>query len=334
MQVGLIVIDENPLTALDVAREADRRGIHSIWTIDYYNRSSLSRAAMMAVATEQSLIGTSITPLFARAPLALASAVSDIQNAANGRFVLGVGSSTRRMNADWYGTPMERPASQVAERIAAVRSLLAHKSGPYAFDGRFDHLTMAHFDRAAVPPVPKILAAAVGTQMMRVAGRVADGFVGHPIASAEFLRDSARPQLEAARAAAGRDVPLCITTQVVAACGDNPDAARRAAALQVGFYSTVRGYDALFPDDSNADERLAAREAFRQGDAAAVGRAVEPFVSERAVFGRMEDITSQLSRYRDAIDWVLLYPPHYGVEAAEITANERALIEVAACWTS
>jgi hypothetical protein len=30
----------------------------------------------------------------------------------------------------------------------------------------------------------------------------------------------------------------------------------------------------------------------------------------------------------------VLYPPHYGVDADQITANEQALIEVASCWTS
>ena len=45
MKVGLVVMDENPADALRVARAADRAGVHSLWSIDYYNRSSLTRAA-------------------------------------------------------------------------------------------------------------------------------------------------------------------------------------------------------------------------------------------------------------------------------------------------
>ena len=116
MQIGLVVMDENPADALRVVRAADRAGVHSLWSIDYYNRSSLTRAAAFAAVSASSLVGTSVTPLFARSPLALASAASDVQAIAGGRFVLGVGSSTRRMNQDWYGTALQRPAPQARER--------------------------------------------------------------------------------------------------------------------------------------------------------------------------------------------------------------------------
>jgi alkanesulfonate monooxygenase SsuD/methylene tetrahydromethanopterin reductase-like flavin-dependent oxidoreductase (luciferase family) len=333
--VGLIVIDEDPADALRVAQAADRAGVHSLWSIDYYNRSSLARAAAFAAVTSNALVGTSIAPLFARAPLAMAAAVSDIQSLAHGRFVLGVGTSTRRMNADWYGIPLEHPAQQAAERIDAIRAVLAHKSGPFSFQGRFDRLSLAHLDRAAAPAPPPILAAGVGERMVTLAGQSADGFVGHPIASAEYLRDRAWPLLRDGMARAGRaDADFCVTTQVVAAVDEKPEAARRSAAAQVGFYATVKGYDPLFPGGSFAAERLAARQAFAQGDVTSVAAAAWPMVKERAVYGTAADVSAQLARYRDVVDWALLYPPHYGVEAADITANELALIEVAACWTS
>ena len=104
MEIGLVVMDENPADALRIVRAADRAGVHSLWSIDYYNRSSLTRAAAFAAVAENAIVGTSVTPLFARSALALASAAADVQAIAGGRFVLGVGSSTRRMNQDWYGT--------------------------------------------------------------------------------------------------------------------------------------------------------------------------------------------------------------------------------------
>jgi alkanesulfonate monooxygenase SsuD/methylene tetrahydromethanopterin reductase-like flavin-dependent oxidoreductase (luciferase family) len=76
MQVGLVVMDEDPADALTIVRAADRAGIHSLWSIDYYNRSSLTRAAAFAAVSETAIVGTSVTPLFARAPLALAAAAA------------------------------------------------------------------------------------------------------------------------------------------------------------------------------------------------------------------------------------------------------------------
>ena len=71
MRVGLVVMDENPADALRTVGAADRAGVHSLWTIDYYSRSRLSRAAAFAAVSENSIVGTSVTPLFARSPLPL-----------------------------------------------------------------------------------------------------------------------------------------------------------------------------------------------------------------------------------------------------------------------
>ena len=331
MQVGLVVMDENPADALRVARAADRAGVHSLWSIDYYNRSSLTRAAAFAAVAETSIVGTSVTPLFARAPLALASAASDVAAIAGGRFVLGVGSSTRRMNQDWYGTPLQHPAPQVRERIELIRRLIAHRSGPFSFEGRFDRVTMAHYDRTALPDAMTILAAGVGEHMVAVAGECADGFVGHTIASAGYLRDTAAPLLAKGAARASRDAAaLRVTTQIVAAASTDPSAARRDAAAQVGFYSTPKGYDLLFPDGQFAAERAAVA----QNDVPGVIAAGEAMVGERAVFGTQEDVAAQLRRYAGVVDWAILYPPHYGVDPDRIHANELSLIEVAAAWTS
>ena len=335
MKVGLVVMDENPADALRIVRAADRAGVHSLWTIDYYNRSSLTRAAAFAAVSETSIVGTSVTPLFARSALALASAAADVKAIAGGRFVLGVGSSTRRMNQDWYGTALEHPAPQVRERIELIRRLIAHRSGPFRYDGRFDRVSMAHYDRTALPDSVTILAAGVREHMIGVAGECADGFVGHTIAPAAYLRDVARPVLAKGAARTNRDVArFRMTTQIVASAGPDPRAARRDAAAQVGFYSTPKGYDALFPAGQFTAERTAARHALARGDVPGVTAAGEAMVGERAVFGTPEDVAGQLRRYAGVVDWALLYPPHFGVDAERVHANELSLIEVASGWTS
>jgi alkanesulfonate monooxygenase SsuD/methylene tetrahydromethanopterin reductase-like flavin-dependent oxidoreductase (luciferase family) len=335
MRVGLVVMDENPADALRIVRAADRAGVHSLWTIDYYNRSSLSRAAAFAAVSENSIVGTSVTPLFARSPLALASAAADIQAIAGGRFVLGVGSSTRRMNQDWYGTALQHPAPQVRERIELIRRLIAHRSGPFQHEGRFDHITMAHYDRTGLPDSITILAAGVGEHMVGVAGECADGFVGHTIAPAAYLRDFARPALGTGAAKANRDLAqVRMTTQIVASVSPDPRAARRDAAAQVGFYSTPKGYDALFPNGQFTIERDAARAALARSDVPGVISAGEAMIDERAVFGTPEEVAGQLRRYVGIVDWALLYPPHFGISQQRIHANELALIDVASRWPS
>ena len=235
------------------------------------------------------------------------------------------------MNQDWYGTPLQHPAPQVRDRIELIRSLIAHRSGPFRYDGRFDAVTMAHYDRAGLPDSVPMLAAGVGEHMVGVVGECADGFVGHTIASADNLCDHALPLLAKGAAKTGRSMSdLRITTQIVAAADTDPRAARRDAAAQVGFYATPKGYDALFPNGQHSTERAASREALARNDVDGVIAAGEAMVDERAVYGTADDIVDQLRRYADVVDWALLYPPHYGVDLDRIHANELRLIEVAA----
>jgi alkanesulfonate monooxygenase SsuD/methylene tetrahydromethanopterin reductase-like flavin-dependent oxidoreductase (luciferase family) len=98
--------------------------------------------------------------------------------------------------------------------------------------------------------------------------------------------------------------------------------------------TTPKGYDALFPGGQFTAERLAARDALALGDVPGVIAAGEAMVDERAVFGTPDDVARQLRRYADAVDWALLYPPHFGVDAERVHANELNLIDVASGWTS
>ena len=107
---------------------------------------------------------------------------------------------------------------------------------------------------------------------------------------------------------------------------------RRDAAAQVGFYSTPKGYDALFADGQFTAERAAARDALARGDVAGVIAAGEEMAGERAVFGTPQDVADQLRRYEGVVDWALLYPPNFGVDAERVHANELSLIDVASGW--
>lgn len=334
MKVGVLVMDEDLAVGCEIARAADVAGVHSIWTIDYYNRNSLVRAAAFTAVTESTTVGTSVTPLFARSALATATAAADIQSIAGGRFVLGVGSSTRRMNNDWYDFDLQHPAPRMSQRIELVRALLQHEGGPFAFDGTWDSVSLAHLDHTVKTPAVPVYSAGVGERMLEVAGRVADGFVGHPIASVSYLDEVARPLVrKAARDARWAQEPSFLT-QVVASVDPDRAVARRRAAAQVGFYATVKGYDPLFPGDPRHEERHRIRQAFIAGDPLAVATEADGLVDERAVFGSVAEVVEQLHRYEPVADVVQLYSPHFGLSPEEITANERFLIEVASCWTS
>jgi probable F420-dependent oxidoreductase len=328
--VGLLVMEEDLGASLEIVRAAEAAGLHSVWTIEFYNRNSFVRLAAFAAHTRRITLGSSVTVAFARAPLVTATAAADVQDLAGGRLVLGLGTSTRRMNEEWYGLPFEHPAPRLAELVVLLRALLAHRDGPFAFEGRFFRVRLGHYERLrAVEADPPIYTAGVNPRMVSVAGEVADGFVGHTIATVPYLRQVARPALEQGARRAGRALnQFTVTSQVIASISDDPAEARREAALQVAFYATVRSYDVILDLHGFQEEARRIREAFRRGDAEGMLAGVsEAMLREMAVFGTASQVREQLERYRDAVDLPVLYPPSFTVPRSRQRENQVALIE-------
>jgi hypothetical protein len=84
------------------------------------------------------------------------------------------------------------------------------------------------------------------------------------------------------------------------------------------------------PTPCSSSGRRTALTCTRPGQSTTTTGAASP---ARRVFGTPEDVAGQLRRY-DAVGWALLYPPHFGVDADRVHANELSLIEAASGWTS
>ena len=72
--------------------------------------------------TDSVELGTSIAWAFGRSPLLTAVTALDLDELSGGRFVLGLGTGTRRMRTDWLGAPGDRPARRLRETVEAIRA--------------------------------------------------------------------------------------------------------------------------------------------------------------------------------------------------------------------
>jgi probable F420-dependent oxidoreductase len=329
---GVLLLEEDAGHFCELARRADRAGVTSIWTIEYYNRNSLARLAMMAACTERTTVGTAITAAFARAPLMTATAAADVVALAPGRVVLGLGSSTRRMNTDWYGVDASHPAPRIEELVELLKAIWAHENGPFGFDGTFYNLTFAHLDKLPTDPPPPIYTAGVNERMVRTAGRVADGFIGHPLATPTYFKEVARGAVARGASEAGRDAgAVHMATQVIVAPDEDLAAARRRVALQVAFYSTVKTYDIFFELHGFQEERALIQAAFLKHDTEGMlGAVSERMLDEMAVYGPPKRIWSGLERFTGVVDTAILYPPHFGSSQQQMRQDHYGLIDMLA----
>jgi alkanesulfonate monooxygenase SsuD/methylene tetrahydromethanopterin reductase-like flavin-dependent oxidoreductase (luciferase family) len=327
MKLGVLLLEEDLASLCSLAEQAEAAAVDSVWTIEYYNRNSVVRAAAMAARTRRLRVGTAITAAFARAPLMLATAAADLSTLAPGRVVLGLGTGTARMNSDWYGTPADHPASRLEELIAVQRRFNDHHSGPFSHEGRFVGMRFAHLDRQPAAQLP-IYTAGVNPRMVEVAGRSADGFIGHPVATAEYLEQIAEPAIAKGLLHSGRaTTAVRRVTQVITALDHDRAAARRRAAMQIAFYATVKTYEVIFRLHGFGAERSRIRDAFLAGDSHAMADAVsDDMLARMAAYGTPAEVDEQLARYSGWADELILYPPHFGVTSTQLHDEQLDLI--------
>jgi F420-dependent oxidoreductase-like protein len=114
--------------------EAEKLGLHSIWTAEAYGSDCLTPLAWWGAKTERIRLGTAIVQMSARQPAATAMAAMTMDHLSGGRFILGLGVSGPQVVEGWYGMPFAKPLARTREYIGILRDIWA-RQGPVTNDG-------------------------------------------------------------------------------------------------------------------------------------------------------------------------------------------------------
>src|SRR5687767_4658639 len=228
-----------PLQTLgEAARTIEDHGFDSVWTAET-GSSAYIAAALAAQATNKVQVGTAIATAFTRSPGITAMTAVDLDELSGGRFVLGLGTQVKRVNEQRFSTPFDHPAPRMREYAQAVRAFIGGYFGAEPeFEGEFYRITLAPWPRIP-PPVRKeipIFFAAVNKYLLRVSGEVADGIVGHPMTSVEYIRKEVQPNIAKGAARSRRDAnEIKNAQQVIISISDDRELAKREVKQQIGF---------------------------------------------------------------------------------------------------
>jgi probable F420-dependent oxidoreductase len=320
-RVSLVTSSGGPAELADAARRAEEAGFESVWATEFYDRSATVALAAMAEATERIELGSAIAYAFGRTPVVLAAEARDLDELSGGRFTLGLGTGTRRMQQDWHGLDGEHPASRMEELVPLLRRLWKLHEGPIEHEGRFYRLDV----KPTAPPRPPlreeipVFMAGVNRRMIEAAGKVADGLVGHPLFTPEYVSEVARPALD------GTPIAGYITTSV---SGDR-DQARHDAAAIIAFNSTVKTYRAVHRVSGFEAQAEAVREAWGRGDFEGMAAAVtDEMIDTIALAGTPDEVRTRFEERWDGVyERPLLWPPAFrGAEGV------NAVLEAFRSW--
>jgi alkanesulfonate monooxygenase SsuD/methylene tetrahydromethanopterin reductase-like flavin-dependent oxidoreductase (luciferase family) len=236
-------------------REAGQLGFESLWTPAGGVPDSFHVCAAWTQDTALRT-GISVVPAVRMwTPLALAAQAATLAQLSSGRFILGLG--TGGYGQDFWASVglANRPIAVMREYVVQVRALLAGKNvtaGPGAVGaGSSGWPRSASLGVSDLPPAPVYLAA-LGPQMLRLAGEVADGALLNWATPARIAFSRAR--IDEGSVRAGREPGTVPMTMYIRVCvDDDVAAARQAFGEQVLGYALGRpgipqdaGYRGLF----------------------------------------------------------------------------------------
>ena len=332
MDIGMILVGGSATADVDLAVRAEAAGFDSVFTIEFFNRHGYVPLGAIAHATSRIRIGTGIANAFTRSPLLHASAAMDLDELSGGRMIVGLGSATRRMNEDWYDVRFSAPAARMRELVELLRGAFAAAGGGgFRWKGDFWNIHVPIYSRpgAARETIP-IWIAAVNRGMIAAAGAVADGLVGHPIASRRWHREVTLPGLREAEAAAGRRKEACaLKPYVMTSIQEKREDALRDAKNQIGFYFTTALYHTILDLHGMREVGEQCRAALRRFDVAAMSAAVpDELVDEIAIACTPDEAVERLEQWKDLTDEPLLYAPSVGVPPERLRFNQDAMLEL------
>ncbi|WNG89274.1 LLM class flavin-dependent oxidoreductase [Mycobacterium sp. ITM-2016-00317] len=304
-----------PWPGTQLAQRCEEAGAAAFCAGEFADANAYVSAAEMAHGTARARIGPGIAYAFARSPFVHAAAARHLDKIAPGRVFLGLGAGTARMNRDWFGVDSTHPARRMTELVTCVRAFLAAENDEKVrFDG--DFYSIDAYVRAPVlgPIDVPILLGAFNIHMIRAAGSVADGILGHGLFTDRWWDEVVDPQLNLGAQRAGRDpAGLLRWGWVITAVDDeNPARAIQDAKRQIAFYLTVRTYDALVELHGWQDEVAAIRADFGAGNVRDLGAHVsDEMLHAMAVCGDTAQARAMLSARRCLPDLGFASPPGF-----------------------
>jgi len=322
--LGLSIASHSGLAASGVgavAAAAEAAGYSAVFVAEGHG-DALSLCHPVVAATSRVRVGTAIANAALRPPVLAAKTAAQLDQASDGRFLLGLGVGNDVMNGR-FGLPPFPPLQMIEEYVGAVRAALA--GHPAGFDGQLFRTGMVPFDSPPVRAELPVYLAALGSRMLELAGRIADGVILNLMSPAQARL--AASLVRAAAVAAGREASSVEVACVVHLCvSDDADAAAAAARAVVPRYVLHPAATKLFGADLRA-----ARERALAGDRAGAAGHVPAEVADAFVaHGDAATCARRLAEYRAAgADLTVVFPMpvagNWGYERVITALNREAV---------
>jgi F420-dependent oxidoreductase-like protein len=305
------------------AVEAEKLGLDVCWVAEAWGTDAPSALGYLAARTDRMLLGSGILQVGTRSPVLVAQTAITLSNLSNGRFLLGLGASGPQVIEGLHGVAFDRPLARIAETVDVVRQAFAggkisHSGNEFQIPRPGGEAVPMRLSTRLEHAVP-IYLAALSPAMLRLTGRIADGWLGTSFVP-EGAGEAYFSHLDDGLAAAGRaraDIDICQGAEVAFAADEDEllgmvAGRKKELAFSLGGMgsSSTNYYNQAYSRQGWADIAAEVRDRWQRGDRdGAAALVTDEMVLATTLIGTEEMVRSRLAVWRDAgVNTVRLYP--------------------------
>jgi len=329
---GLVTAQMPAALLAAYSKQLEDRGVAGVFAPQIYG-PGFSTLAAAASSTSSLGLATGVALAFARSPFETAMCAMDLDRLSGGRFVLGIGPSTKAWSGGFFGMPYGKPLEHLREVVDAVRMVVAkaHLGELDRFEGEYVNLDFKEL-QATPPPVRTeipIWIAALRAPLVRLAAEIGDGVIGHPLWSIRWATEQVPQWIDEGLSRSGRTrEDVHVNLWVWAAPGEDEDAVLDDIRPTIAFYGGMSQYEDYFAWHGFGDVARRLQKGVQRGDYESVAAEVpDEMVKTFVLCGSPEECRERLEAIWEVADSVTLAPPVYGLAPDRQLAHLNAVAE-------
>jgi probable F420-dependent oxidoreductase len=285
--------------------ELEQLGYTDVWSSEANGTDGFTPLALASAWAPSLRLGIAIIPSFTRGPALMAQSAAALAEAAPGRFVLGLGTSSNVIVEGWNGIPFDKPYQRTRDMVRFLRRALAGEK----VTEEFETFSVRSFKLGRVPEQPPpILVGALREGMLRLAGREGDGAIINWL-SAEDVKQVVPHVGE------GKEV----VARIFVCPSDDTATVRSMGKFAIAAYLNVPVYAAFHEWLGRGSELKPMWDAWKAGDRKAALEVIpDSLVDELIVHGTPDQCREHIQRYvENGVTTPALALMPFGVDARQ-----------------
>jgi alkanesulfonate monooxygenase SsuD/methylene tetrahydromethanopterin reductase-like flavin-dependent oxidoreductase (luciferase family) len=321
----LMPLENRREAILELALTAEKEGYEALFLPETWTFDITVLLSEIAVRTSNLKLGTGILSVWGRSAGTIAMAAATLQIISDGRFILGLGSSTKQLAEGLHDIEYRAPFSKLRQTISQVRALLRGERIPLAADSGVRPLKLNLGGFTEIP----ILLGASSQKSIEIAGELCDGWLPF-LYPRDQLKEGITFMHTAADKSGRTNMNFLIHPIIPTIVADTTDKAREGAAWVASFYINLMGplyRNALIKFGYKA-EVDSITEANQGKKSAIVPSEAEILLDQLTLYGTPDEVREKLLPWMEtgATSLCLMFNPNlsleeiqYGVEAIHNT---------------